>query len=250
MLPSAFAPLERVWLWALLALWAGLLFGGFAFGKPDAKRTRRMPTWTRLLSSAVLVLAGWSWFALARASSNARFVLLIASGISLGFLGDLFMADLLLPSESHVLKGMAAFGLGHVAYIAGLLRFGYQNGLAAPGPRWGAWLGWLLVGAAGWYLVIYRPVTRPQSLHWAALPYTLLLSSTAGCAFGLALQAPGLFPLAAGAILFLLSDTVLAAHLFKGTRFFLIDDVVWLTYGLGQMLIVYAAGRALGLAGG
>lgn len=76
-----------------------------------------------------------------------------------------------------------------------------------------------------------------------------MLSSTAGCAFGLALQAPSLFPLAAGAILFLLSDTVLAAHLFNNAHFFLVDDVIWLTYGPGQMLIVYAAGSALGLVG-
>ena len=249
MLPSSFTPVERTWLWALLAVWALLLFGGFAFGRPDAPRIRRMPAWTRLVSSAILVLAAWSGYAFGRDSAGAPFVLLIAAGMSLGFLGDLYMAQLLPAGQNHVLKGMSSFGLGHVAYSAGLLWFGSHNGLAAPGPRWGAWLAWLLVGAAGWYLVIYRPVRRMLPLHWAALPYTLLLSSTAGCAFGLALQAPSLFPLAAGAILFLLSDTVLAAHLFNNAHFFLVDDVIWLTYGLGQMLIVYAAGSALGLMG-
>ena len=208
-----------------------------------------MPAWTRLLSSAVLVLAGWSWYAFARESAGAPFVLLIAAGMSLGFLGDLYMAQLLGGGDAYVLKGMSAFGLGHVAYIAGLLWFGNHYGLTAPGPRWGAWAAWLLLGSVAWYLVIYRPVRRLRPLHWAALPYTLLLSSTAGCAFGLALQAPYLVPLAAGAILFLLSDTILAAHLFNNVHFFLVDDVIWLTYGPGQMLIVYAAGNALRLVG-
>ena len=32
-----------------------------------------MPTWTRMASSAVLVVAGWSWAALARGSGAATF---------------------------------------------------------------------------------------------------------------------------------------------------------------------------------
>jgi YhhN family len=48
---------------------------------------------------------------------------------------------------------------------------------------------------------------------------------------------------------FELSDTVLAAHLFNDAHFLLVDDVIWLTYGPGQMLIVDAAGGTLGLVG-
>jgi hypothetical protein len=33
---------------------------------------------------------------------------------------------------------------------------------------------------------------------------------------------------------------MLAARLFSGVRFRLMEDVVWLTYGPAQMLIVYA----------
>jgi hypothetical protein len=100
--------------------------------------------------------------------------------------------------------------------------------------------GWLLVGLVGWYLVVFRG-QEVTMLHWAALPYALLLASTAGFATGLALQSSHFVPLALGAALFLLSDLILAGELFSGLKFPLIGDVIWLTYGPGQALIVYAA---------
>ena len=118
-----------------------------------------MPTWTRMASSAVLVVAGWSWAALARGSGAATFSLLIAVGMTLGFLGDLFMAKLL-PVSPHVLWGIGAFGLGHVAYIAAILGYGSAHGLDAAGPRFGAWLAWLLIGAVAWYFVVFRGHAR------------------------------------------------------------------------------------------
>jgi hypothetical protein len=84
-------------------------------------------------------------------------------------------------------------------------------------------------------------------LHYAALPYALLLSSTAGFATGLALNSGLFIPLALGCALFLLSDLIIAARLFNGVYFRLIDDVVWLTYGPAQMLIVYSVGAAMGV---
>ena len=56
--------------------------------------------------------------------------------------------------------------------------------------------------------------------------------------------------LAVGAALFLLSDLILAGGLFSDLKFPLIDDVVWLTYGPGQMLIVYSVGAAMQWLGG
>jgi len=232
----------------LLIAWAALLFGGFILGKPQTGREGRMPTWTRMASSLVLVVAGWSWAALARGSGAATFALLIAVGMTLGFLGDLFMAKLL-PVSPHVLWGIGAFGLGHIAYIAAILGYGSAHGLDSAGPRFGAWLAWLLIGAVAWYFVVFRGhASRPTALHWAALPYALLLASTAGFATGLALQNPAFLPLAIGAVLFLISDLLLAAQLFAGRSFRLIDDVIWLTYGPGQMLIVYSIGAALTIA--
>jgi uncharacterized membrane protein YhhN len=234
---------HSLWLTGLLLAWAALLFGGFVLGQADAERARRMPVWTRLASSVVLVVAGWSWFWITRDRAGNSFALLIAAGMTLGFVGDLFMARLL-PVPQYILGGIGAFGLGHLIYIAAFLRLGNQAGLAAPVPRGLAWIAWLLVGLMGWYLAVYRG-QRPTALHWAALPYALLLASTAGLATGLALQASAFVPLAIGGALFLVSDLILAAQLFNGVRFYLIGDVVWLTYGPAQALIVYAVAGAL-----
>jgi len=240
------ASAQNLWLVMLLMLWAALLFGGFLFGKLDALRTRRMPAWTRMASSLTLVVAAWSGFFFNRSSPIESFALLIAIGMTLGFIGDLFMAELI-PVGNHMMAGIAAFGLGHIAYIIAFLTFGDQQNLNMSGARWGAWIVWLLIGVIGWYVVVFRG-QKPTPLHYAALPYALLLASTAGFATGLALQNSAFILLAVGAALFLLSDLILAAQLFNGLRFYLISDVVWLTYGPAQMLIVYAVGSALSLS--
>lgn len=241
-------PTQNLWLTALLLAWAVLLFGGFIIGRPDADVVHRIPVWARMASSAALVVAAWSWFALARGGPAGAFALLVAIGMTLGLAGDLLMAKLL-PAPNHVLFGMTAFGLGHVAYIAAFLRLGDQAGLNAAGPRWGAWAAWLLVGLIGWYFAVYRG-QQPTVLHWVALPYALLLASTAGFATGLAVQAPAFLPLACGGALFLFSDLLLAGQLFAGVHFYLIGDVVWFLYGPAQMLIVYTVNVALRVLGG
>ncbi len=233
------ADASGLWLGGFFVAWALLLFGGFAFGPLDAGRQGHMPTWTRMLSSLVLAVAAWSWYAFLAAASAREFSLLVALGMTLGLAGDLVLARLL-PLAQPVLVGMAAFGLGHIAYITAILRFGQSRHLLAPVPLVAAWIVWLLIGVAGWYLVVFRGHV-PTALHWAALPYALLLASTAGVATGLALRTPVLVPVAIGATLFLASDLVLAGGLFGGIHVSFINDIIWLTYGPGQMLIVFGA---------
>ena len=232
------------WLLGLLGLWALLLGGGFVVGPTNAERTRRIPLWGRLGSSAVLVVAGWSWWWFSRSTTAGSVGLCLALGMTLGFVGDVFMAKII-PVKQPVIGGMSAFGLGHVAYIVGLLGLG--RSVAADGTlRWAAWLVWLGLGAAGWYVVVWRG-SRRGPLQRAALPYALLLASTTGIATGVVLIAPGLWPLAVGAALFLFSDLVLATQLFNDAHWPFIGDVVWLTYGPGQMLIVYGMAAVLAL---
>lgn len=235
----------------LLALiwvvWAALLFGGIVIGKPDAERTRRMPRWTRMASSLALVIAAWGFAVVHRDSVHADVALLTAIGMTLGFAGDLFMAKLIVQGDSHVFGGIGAFGAGHIAYIAGLLTLADRLGLDAPAPRGVALVAAWIVGAVCWYFVVLRGAEdKPSALHWAALPYALLLSTTAGVASGLALQEAPFIPAAFGALLFLSSDLILAARLFNHAYFRWIDDWVWLTYGPAQMLIVYGLGLGLG----
>jgi hypothetical protein len=235
--------LQTTWLLALLVLWAVLLFGGFAFGTPDLTRARRMPTWTRMASSLTLVVAAWSWLLFTQHTALWPLSLLLAIGMTLGCLGDFFLADIL-PLGNPVLGGIGAFGLGHLAYIGALVWYGNTHGLAAPGPRWGALTVWLVIAGVDWYLLIFRKHAHTV-LHWAALPYALLLAATCGFATGLAIQAPVFIPLALGAALFLSSDLLLAMQLFNKVHFPHIGDLIWLTYGPAQALIVYSVWSAL-----
>lgn len=232
-------PLARWWLTGLLALWALFLFGGFAAGSGDPQR--RMPTWTRMASSITLAVAALSWAVAAWSSELLPYALLIAAGMAFGLLGDLTLAGVL-PGGRSVLGGMAAFGLGHLLYIGAFLWFG--GGVVG----WSALVVWWLVGTVGWYLIVYRR-REPGKLVWAALAYAILLSTTAGLAMGLAGQESAFVPLAVGAALFLLSDLILAGELFAGLHFRYVGDLVWLTYGPAQMLIVYSVGSALAAAG-
>jgi hypothetical protein len=229
--------------WALLVVWAALLFGGFVFGSLDDAGRTRIPTWARMASSLTLVAAAWSWYGLVCGGTAARFGLLLAIGMMLGFIGDLALAGLL-PVAEATLVGMGAFGLGHIAYIAAMVLFGNQHGLAAPAPRYEALATWLVIGAIGWAAVAL-PSSQPAALRMAALPYTLLLASTVGFAMGLALQAAIFISLAVGAGLFFLSDLVVAAEMFRDLKFQGVGDLIWLTYGPGQMLIVFAVPAAL-----
>jgi hypothetical protein len=233
------APLS-VLLLVLLVVWAALLFGGYIFGRTEARGERRMSRRTRMASSFVLVAAAWLFIPIGQGSGLGPYPIFIAIGMTFGFLGDLFLAHLI-PFKEHMLPGMASFALGHVAYIVGGLLLGGVLDLHAPALRVAAWLVWLLVGALGWYYLVFRGQKKPGVLHWAALPYALLLSSTVGVATGLALLDARLIPLALGAALFLFSDLMIAANVFAGLSFqrINIDDLIWLTYGPGQCLIVY-----------
>ncbi len=252
--------------------WALLLFGGVFIGKPDAERTRRMPRWSRMASSLVLVIAGWIYVVLYREGLYVDAAVLMAIGMTLCLVGDLFMAQLIVRDDRHVLGGIGAFGLGHIVYVAGFLR------LLAHSPvllDWGAGgvmppatlnglvlVGCWLFAVVVWYRVIYRAAEVRTILHVAALPYGLLLATTVGMALNLTLYAWAVYAASnanqaavmnlvraavptVGALLFFISDFILAARLFNKAYFRMIDDWIWLTYGPGQMLIVFGVGILL-----
>ncbi len=233
---------QQAWLIFLLLFWGILLFGGFIFG--SGQDGRRMPAWTRLGSSAVLVVAGISWALISREYATARYASLLALGMALGFAGDLSLAQVLLTGRKSQLAGIAAFAAGHLFYIPAIWQLGQQLGLTDNAVRLSALLAWWLLALLGWFFVVYRGERR-RSLRWPVLLYALLLATTAGVATGLALQAPAFWPLAAGSALFLFSDMLIGGNWFDGLDFPMIHDLIWLTYGPGQMLIVYSAGVAL-----
>lgn len=232
--------------WLLLLGVALLLVGGFLRHPYDDLRQGRMPKRTQLPQTVLLVaLAVIVWLAAARQTALAGLGLFVGLGVALGFLGDLFMADVF-RQKDHVLFGMAAFGAGHVCYMLGFREIALAFSLHAVGAYAIALLFTWAAAIILWLLMIRSP-TGEAGQQYAALAYALFLASMAGYALGLALQRGVLWPLAAGGLLFLLSDALIAARLFGGHRFRYMGDVIWATYILAQALIVTAVPAVLAL---
>ena len=233
-------------LYALLAVWAALLILGFAFGRLDEERVNRIPRANKIASSAILVVCALIWW-LAGASGTplAAYAALLFFGMAFSFLGDVIMAQLL-PLPQHVLCGIGAFGVAHVLYISGYLRLGGVLGLQDGRARAAGLAVLLVLAVVLWWMLIRSPQT-PAVLNYGSLAYALLLAAMAGLAVSLALQEPRFAPLALGGVLFLISDAFLGHRLFQGGAFLLVGDLVWMTYIVGQLLIVFSTATGLRL---
>lgn len=250
----------------LWVVWFGLLFGGMVLNSQEHIGSGGFLTSTRLSSSFVLVLAAWLWAAGAVDARVCYPLLGLAVGMSLGFLGDVSNAGLILPDGKQALLGGAlAFGLGHVAYIWASFRTRRDMEWKHALSWWGSILTWQVIGLAGWFAVV-QPIEPKVAIHWVSLPYCLLLAGTAGVTTGLALADKRFSLLALGGAVFLASDLVLAMQNLRydikikeiltnwtgwtsGLGSQLIGEVsrnaVWLLYGPAQMLIVYSAASFL-----
>jgi len=219
----------------LLIMWASLLFGGFVVGRLNVEQTHRISRPMRLTSSFMLVMGAWLWFIIAQGTQASDLSLWFAIGMTFSFLGDVFMAEVV-PVDNHVLYGMLVSGIGHLAYIFGMLRTSLTLNITLVN-LWLLVIWWLLVFFAWYFVIFYK--RDLQSLQYFALPYAILLATTVGVAMGIAVIQPVFWVITIGAGLFLFSDLILAAHLFNNLKFKSIGDVVWLTHGPGQLLIVF-----------
>lgn len=234
----------RGWLGTLWGAWFVCLPGNLvAIGVLGREGLAR---WWFLSSVALSLAAGGHWLARRRTPAG-RFALGIAVGMIFGCLADSYGA---LPKAWRVAETLAVimplFALGHVAYIAACWDLAGRLGLR----RRGVWLAslavWVLVGVGLWVALV-TDGSKAGVYRWPALGYTVLLCATAGTTSALALQRRRFGVMALGAVLFLVSDAVLAVYLFyEASR--ALGVAVWITYGLGQMLIVYGAAAVSGLA--
>lgn len=240
--------LPAPWNWiaaALLLGVAGLLIGGFFLHPYDDLRQGRMPKRAQLPQSVLLIaLAAIIWLSAGRETPLATLALLTVIGMALGFLGDLFMANVF-DQAQHVLFGMGAFAAGHVFYMLGFRAIALHLTLHQTGAYLIGLLVTWVIALVIWLIMIRNP--EGDFMQYAALGYALFLASMAGYAVGLALQNSAFWPLAVGAILFLLSDALIAARLFGGISSRYLGDVIWTTYIIAQALIVTAVPVALGL---
>ncbi|MCB2187017.1 MAG: lysoplasmalogenase [Deltaproteobacteria bacterium] len=147
--------------------------------------------------------------ALAQAWPQPLYARLVLAGLGLGLLGDTALA---LPGRPYFLAGLAAFLLGHLAYVAA---FGC---LIAPAV-WsspGLWLGLVPLALAGaavfWWL---RPRLGPMKKPVAAYVVVIsLMVLAAWGAFQSGLPPVGRVVVLVGAVLFYLSDLAVARDRF------------------------------------
>jgi uncharacterized membrane protein YhhN len=180
---------------------------------------------TGLLAVLVAFVPGGPWF------------WLVPLGLGLGALGDLFLA---LRGERFFLAGVGAFGLGHLAYAAGLLlrsgSLGF-DGLAGVETVALAGLVALLVSTEFWL------APRTGALRWPVRGYVVLIGLT-GVGALLIPAHPGQGWLRLGAAFFIASDLMLAIRLFVARDGVLrqrLAHALWPAYWLGQALIAWGA---------
>jgi alkenylglycerophosphocholine/alkenylglycerophosphoethanolamine hydrolase len=149
-------------------------------------------------------------------------LILSALGIGFSFLGDVLLQS---PGDIGFLLGLGAFLLAHVAYLLLFARSMRERRIP--------WFGWAY---AIWWLVLV--------VYLAPFVGALLIPVAV---YGLVLGAFSFFALGAGrlaaigALVVLVSDTLLALKLFvPGYTFYPIDFIIMVLYITGQGLIAFA----------
>ena len=228
----------------LIALWIGWLATLLA----SFVAARTAGTWwpqdrldLRMVSCLLLVVAGWRGWTLLRGGEAATAMFWVAIGMSLGFYGDSHVGDRFWwpPFPHKIVGGIVFYGLGHLAYVAACWLTRRAAGLSG-GWRWnGPILAWQVAALVSWGAVALTS-DKEIGLRVPTLVYTLLVAATPGFASALAVQRPSFTWMAVGGALFLASDVLLAWQLFH-EAFDGIDELTWVCYAGGEMLIVYGA---------
>ena len=244
MFPLPYKPPLNWILYALFGLEIALLTGGLIFGELNEEQTGRLPRPLRMLLSALLVVAAFlGWQAGARGTAAQTFAALIFLGMAAGFVGDLIMARLI-PVPNRLISGMVVFGIAHLLYIAALLELMRQSTFTALWPPVATLLAFLGFCWWAWYTQVRKP-GGSRAINVGSLVYGLLVGVMAALAASLALHDARYVTLAAGGLLFLASDFVLGNWVIRGHVWKSVNDVIWLTYVSGQLLIVYSVAAAL-----
>ena len=191
-----------------------------------AARPEGQHSWTgsavKMVSTAALALAGLI--------SGAPG--LITLGLALGALGDFALSR---PGKPAFLAGMAAFAAGHLAYVAAF--WGWRGDTISPLQIVAlAALAGLILSTEVWL------APRTGDLRLPVRAYTLIIGAMAALAI---LLPPTGARVAAGATLFIASDTLLALRLFvprgpASAR--MLALAVWPAYWGGQVLILWGTG--------
>ena len=247
MLPFPYEASVARTLHVLAALVLSTLVGGLALGRLNEERTCRLPRWLRiglsgaLLVSALIHLLWGAWETQAR-----LYAIFIFLGMLSGFAGDLIMARLV-RVPNRLVFGMAAFGVGHLLYSAAFWGICQWIGAWPGGLVASLVLAVLLVIGAWWRLI--RKPGGSRAINLGSLGYAVLIALMVVLALRVASQVTCLTGLGVGALLFLVSDLVLGNWQVRGHAWTSVNDLIWTTYVLGQLLIVSSVAGAVACFG-
>ncbi len=204
--PSASSRLRRPYLaMGVTVAAAAAIVGAILAGPADADGWRLLHWLCKPLATVLIFLLAWH----TQPALSVRYRRWILAGIACSLLGDVL---LMLPQDLFV-PGLVAFLFGHACFIAGFLgdsRFGVRS-----------W--WLLVSLAYGALNLYLLWDSiGAALRIPVVVYVLVLAGMGGQALGRArmfaqhddARAGSARRAAVGALLFMLSDTLLAWNRF------------------------------------
>ncbi|MBX7168818.1 MAG: lysoplasmalogenase [Pirellulales bacterium] len=196
-------------------------------------------------SCLVLAIAAWCNAWTQRREATAHAALCVALGMSLGFYGDSHVGRRLgwTPFTDPLLGGIVLYGLGHLSYVAACWLLA-QLRSPVRSVAWLRWLGAWQIMALGAWAAVALSTDRQTQLRIPTLAYTVLVAATPGAATALGRKDRAYNLLAAGAALFLVSDVLLAYQVFHDS-FPGLDELTWLSYGPGEMLIVFGSRRGM-----
>jgi hypothetical protein len=156
--------------------------------------------------------------------------------------GDLIMARLI-PVPNRLIFGMVAFAVCHVFYIFAFAHLLPKSPPVGAGVTGIVLAAMLALGVWAWYSLVRNP-SRSRAINTGSLLYGLLFGLSASLAILLAIADSHYMGLAAGTLLFMLSDLILGSWVIRGHVWRSVNDVIWLTYVIGQLLIVYSVAAA------
>ena len=185
-----------------------------------ARGDRRTEGWAKPATLAALIVVA---LVLGAPGSAPGSWLLVA--LALGLAGDVLLLD---DSDTRFRLGLAAFLAGHLAYVVSFTRLGLD-------PAGWAWLAWAVLGTCLLATRRVVPATFLRGGRALALPvsfYTVVIGAMVIVAFD-----TGEPLVAAGAVVFAASDSILALDRFVEPRSWA-PVAVMVTYHLGQALLV------------
>jgi uncharacterized membrane protein YhhN len=199
---------------------ASLVFAFVYLAFLDAPASTARTT-LKTLPIALLALLPATYFSVVGSFTGALVVLVLA--LALSALGDFFLA--LRDQERYFVPGLASFLGAHLAYLVAFLPRASMPSVFALVAIGAAF------AAAGALIVVLAP--RLGRLRWPVFAYFAVIMAMVAAALSIREAS---WILGAGAVIFALSDSLIAVRKFMGP-FPYNNEAVWITYIAAQFMI-------------